>query len=446
MELSRTRYAKSGDVSVAYRVGGEGPDLVLIPGWVSHVEIMMEHPIAAAFARRLMSFSRLIIFDKRGTGLSDPVDEVPTFEQRMDDIRAVMDAVGSERAWMFGLSEGAPLGTLFAAVHPDRCLGLVLYGAIAKSTWSPDFDHPWVARLEDVHIVEQEFLGPMLEAGDAWEVFAPSFADDQSAIDWFDKLNRYGATPSMLEKLWDMYNGVDVRAALPTINVPTLVIHRRGDRVINRRAGQYVAERIPGARYLELPGSDHIPLAGDIDSILDNTQEFITGSRGFTEPERVLAAVMFTDIVNSTVMASKHGDARWREVLDQHDALTKKHVEAARGRVIKHTGDGTLATFDGPGRAIRCAQSLLTEVRSLGIELRAGIHTGEIELRGADVGGLAVHIASRISGLAGANEIVVSRTVKDLVVGSGIPFRDCGKHQLKGVEGEWEAYSVTDRT
>ena len=442
MELSKTKYAKSGELSIAYRQGGEGPDLVIVPGWVSHVELMMEHPTPARFIRRLMSFSRVIMFDKRGTGMSDPVTDVPTLEQRMDDVRAVMDAVGSERATIFGLSEGGPMSILCSAVHPERCSGLILYGAIARPVWAPDYDHPWAPRLEDVQMAENEMVVPMIEAGDISDVFAPSFALDPSEGEWFEKLFRYGATPAMVTKLFEMYNGIDVRAALPLIQCPTLVLHRRGDRVINRHAGEWLASQIAGSTYVELPGIDHVPFAGDIDPMLDEVQQFVTGERGYSEPERVLAAVMFTDIVNSTVQASKVGDSRWREVLDAHDALTRKHVEAARGRVIKQTGDGSLATFDGPGRAIRCAQAILSDVRSMGIELRAGVHTGEIELRGDDVGGIGVHIASRIAGLAGANEIIVSRTVKDLVVGSGIEFTDRGEHTLKGVPGEWQAYSV----
>lgn len=446
MEASRAKYAKSGEVSIAYRVGGEGPDLVVVPGWVSHVEMMTEHPIPAHFLKRLMSFSRTIFFDKRGTGMSDPVTDVPTLEQRMDDIRAAMDAVGSDKAAILGLSEGGPLAMLFAAAHPERVSHLVLYGAIAKSIWSPDFDHPFAPRIEDVHTAEGEMLVPMLEAGDSWEIFAPSWIDNPSAQEWFDKLFRYGATPAMVEKLFQMYYEVDVRAALPLITCPTLVLHRRGDRVINRHAGMWVADHIEGSKYIELPGADHVPWAGDVDTLLDEVQEFVTGQRGAVEPDRVLAAVMFTDIVDSTVQASSMGDSRWRQVLDQHDALTRKHVEAAKGRIVKHTGDGSLAIFDGPGRAIRCARAILSDARSLGIELRAGVHTGEIELRGEDVGGIGVHIASRISGLAGANEIVVSRTVKDLVVGSGIEFTDRGTHTLKGVPGEWQAYAVADGT
>jgi pimeloyl-ACP methyl ester carboxylesterase len=442
MEFSKTRYAKSGGVSIAYKVGGEGPDLVIVPGWVSHVELMTEHPTPANFLRRLMSFSRVIMFDKRGTGMSDPVTDVPTLEHRMEDITAVLDAVGVERAAIFGLSEGAPLSILFAAAHPERTTSLVLYGAVAKSTWAPDFDHPFAPRLEDILRAHDVMLGPMLEGGDSHEVFAPSFEQDPSAGEWFDKLFRYGTTPAMLEKLFEMYYEIDVRAALPSIQCPTLVLHRRGDRVINRHAGIWVAEHIAGARYIELPGSDHVPFAGDVQPMLDEVQEFVTGHRGSVEADRVLAAVMFTDIVDSTVRASEAGDSRWRDVLDQHDALTRKHVEAARGRIVKHTGDGTLAVFDGPGRAIRCARAVLSDVRSLGIELRAGVHTGEIELRGEDVGGIAVHIASRISGLADANEIVASRTVKDLVAGSGIVFEDHGLHTLKGVPGEWQVYTV----
>lgn len=445
MELSETRYARSDAVSVAYRIGGEGPlDLVIVPGYISHVEIMPEHPMVARFIRRLTSFARVIVFDKRGTGMSDPVTVVPTLEERMDDIRAVMDAASSDRAALFAVSEGAPLAILFAASHPDRCSALVLYGALARSTWAPDYDHDWAPHVEDLREAATELLGPMIEAGDGLEIFAPSLAGDPTTREWYGKVMRYGASPAMRAQMHQMFLDVDVRHVLPAIHVPTLVLHRHGDRVVNRRAGQWLAEHIPGARYTELPGVDHMAFAGDQDTVIDHVQEFLTGTRAEAEPDRALATLLFTDIVGSTSRAAALGDRRWSELLDAHDALIAKGVEAARGRLVKRTGDGALATFDGPGRAIRCARTLAAEVPTLGLDIRAGVHTGEVELRGDDVGGIAVHIAARVAGLAGVGEVLVSSTVKDLVAGSGIEFDDRGIHDLKGVPGEWRLYSVKE--
>jgi class 3 adenylate cyclase len=445
MEAPVTKYAKSGDISIAYRqIGDESPiDLVIVPGYVSHVEMGGDLPQAQRFLARILTYARVIVFDKRGTGMSDPVPTVPTLEERMDDIRAVMDDAGIRRASFLAVSEGAPMALLFAATYPDRCASLILAGGLARSTWAPDYDHPWAPHVEDLRESTNDFLAPAWGTGDTLEIFAPSLAEDPVAREWMGKLQRYGASPAMMGQMQRMFLDIDVRHVLPAIHVPTLVLHRHGDRVVNRRAGQWLAEHIAGAKYVELPGNDHMLFAGNQDEVLDQIQEFLTGTRGEAEPDdRVLATLLFTDIVGSTDQAAALGDKRWKEILDAHDALVEKHVEAARGRVVKRMGDGCVATFDGPGRAIRCAQTLVNEVQSLGVEIRAGLHTGEIELRGDDVGGIAVHIASRVSGLAGGREIVVSSTVKDLVAGSGIKFEDRGMHELKGVPDQWRLFTV----
>lgn len=443
LKQPETRYAKSGDVSIAYQVAGDGPiDLVVVPGYLSHVELVWELPQAVRLLERLVSFARVISFDKRGTGMSDPVAVVPTLEERMDDIRAVMDAAGSERAALLAISEGAPLAILFSATYPERCLALALCGGLARSTWAPDYDHPWVPHEEDLVQSTNEFVAPLWGTGDSLEIFAPSLADDPVARGWMGKMQRFAASPAMMAQLHRMYLEVDVRHVLPSVHVPTLVLHRRGDRVVNRRAGLWLAEHIAGARYVELPGVDHMIIAGDQEALIGAVQEFLTGMRGAPEPDRVLATLLFTDIVSSTDRAALMGDRRWREVLDAHDGLIARHVESARGSVVKRMGDGCLASFDGPGRAIRCAVAICKDVRSLGIEVRTGLHTGEVERRADDVGGIAVHIASRVADLAGAGEVLVSSTVKDLVAGSGIEFEDRGTHALRGIPEEWRLYLV----
>ncbi|MGZ4242497.1 MAG: alpha/beta fold hydrolase [Actinomycetota bacterium] len=436
------RYAKSGDASIAYMVVGQGDlDLVLVPGFVSHLEIGAELPQQAHLGGRMAAFSRLILFDKRGTGLSDPVTAPPTLEQRMDDIRAVMDAAGCERAALLGASEGAPLAILFAATYPERTTALILYGAMARTTWSED--HPWATPKEDLLKAADEFLFPYWGQGITVETFAPSLADDPAAVRWSGRMERFAATPSMLRQIMEMFFDTDVRSIVSAVTVPTLILHRKGDRIVNVRAGRWLAEHIPGARLVELPGIDHAGYAGDSDALADEVQEFLTGVRGTPDLDRVLATVMFTDIVGSTDHAAAVGDNKWREILDEHDSIVTRYVEQFRGRTIKHVGDGCLATFDGPGRAIQCARAAAQAVHRLGIQIRVGLHTGEVELRGADVGGIAVHIDARICALAGPDEILVSSTVKDLVVGSGIRFEDRGEHALKGVPDEWRLYAVS---
>jgi pimeloyl-ACP methyl ester carboxylesterase len=399
----------------------------------------------AAFAQffdRISSFSRLIIFDKRGTGLSDPIAEVPTLEQRVDDVRAVMDAAGSERAALFGISEGGPMSVLFAATHPERVTALVLYGAMGRTTEAPDY--PWASPAEALREAAAEFIAPYWgqHAEGMVELFSPSLADDPAAAEFTARLERSAASPAMVQGIFEMFLDVDVRAILPTIHVPTLVLHRRGDRVVNRRAGEELAQRIPDARYVELPGIDHVPWAGNSEDVLGEIEEFLTGVRTVPEPDRVLATVMFTDIVGSTERAAELGDAQWGEVLAVHQAAVRREVERFRGREVKTLGDGSLATFDGPARAIRCGHAIVEEARSHGLEVRIGLHCGEVELVEDDVGGIAVHIAARVGAIAAPGEVLVSSTVKDLVAGSEIPFADRGTNQLKGVPDEWRLFAA----
>jgi len=432
-----TRYAKSGDVHIAYQVLGDGPlNLVIVPGWISHLDLDWDDHRKAPFLERLARFSRLIRFDKRGTGLSDPASGVATLEQRMEDVRAVMDAVGAERAALFGFSEGGQMSILFAASYPDRTQALVLFGTHARAT--ADATYPWgfpdvLARQWDAieHWGEGRFAA----------VMNPGQTLDPLRVEQMARRERASASPGMARALYEAIHQTDVRAVLPTIRVPTLVLHRRDD-PIPVGGGRYIASRIPGARFVELDGSDHGPWLGDADAVLGEIETFLTGTRHSHEPDRVLATVLFTDIVGSTERASQLGDRRWRELLEDHDRLVRDHLERARGRAVKHTGDGFLATFDGPARAIRCASAIRDAVHQLGIEIRAGLHTGECELMGEDVGGIAVHIGQRVSALAGPNAVLVSSTVKDLVVGSGIRFEDRGTHVLKGVPDQWRLFSV----
>ena len=444
MSAPPTQYAESGDTSIAYQVVGEGPiDLVLALGFATHLELQWEGAPFARFCERLATFSRLILFDKRGTGLSDPVNEVPTLETRNDDIRAVMDTAGSERAALFGVSEGGPMSVMFAATHPERASALVLHGAMARTTEAPDY--PWASPAEALRESAAEFIVPNWgrNAEGVVELFAPSFAADPRALELTARLERNAASPAMVQQIFEMFLGTDVRDILPTIHVPTLVTHRRGDRVVNWRAGRDLAEKIPGATYVELDGIDHLPWAGDADAVIGEVQEFLTGARSAAEPDRVLATVMFIDICGSTERAAELGDADWRDLLEAHQTAVRQDVDRFRGREVKTMGDGSLATFDGPARAIRCGQAIAETARSLGLEDRIGIHSGEVEVMGDDVGGIAVHIAARVGGLAGAGEVLLTSTVKDLVVGSDIGFEDRDIQQLKGVPGEWRLFAAT---
>ncbi len=438
--LPETKYTHTGDITIAYQIVGNGPfDLVLVPGFVSHLEQGWEEPAYARFLLRLASFSRLIMFDKRGTGLSDRVAVVPTLEQRMDDVRAVMESTGCQRAALLGVSEGGSMAALFAATYPERTSALILYGSIVKAAWAPDY--PWGTKPGEAERNNekwrQEWGGPL-----GLEDFAPSVAHDERFQKWWAKFLRLGASPSAVITNRRMNMEIDIRAILSTIHVPTLVLHRSGDQAVYIEEGRYLAEHIPGAKLVELDGDDHFWWVGDSESIVDEIQEFLTGDRWAVEPDRVLATVLFTDIVASTKKAAEIGDRRWHDLLDSHNALVQKTITRFSGRVVESTGDGFLATFDGPSRAIQCAIAIGDEVLGLGIEIRAGLHTGEIELMGQKVGGIAIHIAARVSAKAGASEVWVSSTVKDLVVGSGLKFSESGVYSLKGVPGEWRLFKV----
>jgi pimeloyl-ACP methyl ester carboxylesterase len=438
-----THYARSGDLSIAYQVVGDGPaDVVLVLGFTTHLELQWESPAFARFFDRIGSFARLILFDKRGSGLSDPVTEVPTLEQRIDDVRAVMDAAGSERAALFGISEGGPMCVLYAATHPARVSSLVLYGAMGRTTEAPDY--PWASPAEALRESADEFFVPYWgqQPEGMLELFAPSMAGDPQAVEFTARMERSSASPAMVRQIFEMFLDVDVRAVLPTIHVPTLVLHRRGDRVVNWRAGEEVAKQIPGARYVELPGIDHLPWAGDPESVLGEIEEFLTGTRTAPEPDRELATVMFTDIVGSTERLAAVGDARWRELLRAHQTGVRNELRRFRGREVKALGDGYLATFDGPARAIHCGKAIADGAESLGLSVRTGLHTGEVELMDGDVGGVAVHTAARVGALAGPGEVLVSSTVKDLVAGSDIRFVDRGVTELKGIADEWRLFAA----
>jgi class 3 adenylate cyclase len=434
----RTQYAKSGDVHIAYQVFGEGAvDLVFVPGFVSHIENYWDEPNFARWLRRLGNFSRVIMFDKRGTGLSDQVSELPGMDQRMDDVRAVMDAVGIKRAAIFGISEGGSLATLFAASHPERSQALIIYGGFAQFS-------DWIPTQEAMESLFQ-YIDKSWGSGEGWLKFAPTKEGDLAFQQWWGKFERLGASPGAVTTLMRMNSQIDITEILPSVNVPTLVIHRKDDLLVRVEAGRLLAERIPEAKYVELSGADHLPFVGEnSDRILDEMEHFLTGETSTPSVERVLATVVFTDIVGSTARAEALGDQAWGDLQDLHDKAVRKELERFRGNEVKWTGDGFLATFDGPARAIQCALAIVSTVRALGLEVRAGIHTGEVDLVKNDIRGIAVHIASRVADLANGGEVVVSRTVKDLVAGSGIAFQDYGTHELKGVPDQWMLFRASD--
>ena len=432
----------SGDVNIAYQVMGEGPlDLVFVMGWVSHLDYYWEEPLFARFLRRLASFSRLILFDKRGTGLSDRValHELPTLEQRMDDVRAVMDAVGSERAALMGVSEGGPMCLLFAATYPERTAALVLNGAYARRLWAEDYpfgERPeeYEAFLEDIR---KNWGGPV-----GLERRAPSMIDDQRFRNWWATYLRMSASPGAAYALTRMNSEIDVRHALSVVHVPTLVIHRTGDRSLPIEGARYMAERMPRAKLIELSGDDHLPFVGEQDEILDDVEEFLTGIRPPPAPARVLTTVLFTDIVGSTERAAALGDRRWRDLLEMHNAVIRRELELYRGDEIDTAGDGFFASgFDGPARAIRCGCAIRDAVASLGLGIRVGVHTGECDVVDGKLSGLAVVIGSRVAAQAEPGEVLVSGTVRDLVAGSGIEFEPKGTKELKGL-GEWPVFAV----
>lgn len=438
----QTRYAKSGDVHIAYQVVGEGPlDLVFIPGWISHVDLWWEEPAFARFFARLASFTRLILFDKRGTGLSDPVPltQLPTLEERMDDVRAVMDAAGSGRAAFLGVSEGGVMALLFAATYPQRTRALTLYGSYARISWAPDYPHGF-PRADYEKLVKRVEKG--WGTGMTLKYWAPSHKGDERLQQTWARFERLGASPGASLTLLTMNYEIDVRPILPTVGVPTLVLHRRDDRLVPVQHGRYLAEHVRGARYVELPGTDHAFFTGDTEALLAEIQEFLTGARPQPEPDRVLATVLFTDIVGSSERAAELGDHRWRDLLDSYYAAVRRQLDRFRGREIDTAGDGVFATFDGPARAIRCGAAIASGARQLGFEVRAGVHTGECEVIGDKVGGIAVHTGARVAAMAKPGEVLVSHTVKDLVAGSGLRFEDRGTQTLKGIPGEWRLFSV----
>ena len=436
-----TRYARSGDVSIAYQVVGDGDfDLVLAFPFISHLDLLWENPGEAHFVRRLARFARVIVFDRRGVGLSDPVD-APTLEERMDDVRAVMDAAGSERAALVGMSEGGAMCMLFAATYPERTSALVLWGAMAKSSGADDY--PWAPPPDALIESQQELIAPLWGTGATLDVFAPTAAPDPRARDWMGRLERQAASPMRVARLFRMFLDTDVRQALPLIQAPTLVLHRHGDRVVNVRAARWLADQIPGSRFVEYDGVDHMPWVGPGgEEILDEIEHFLTGARPAQEPQRALATVLFTDIADSTTRAAELGDGRWRDLLAEHGTCVREQLARFGGREVKTMGDGFLAVFDGPGRAVECAAAIVAEAPSLGLQVRAGLHTGEVELIGDDVGGIAVHTAARVMSEADPGTVLVSRTVRDLVAGGPIQFTHAGRRRLKGVPDEWDLYGV----
>ena len=429
------RYARSDDVYIAYQVLGHGPlDMVFVPGFISHLEHYWEAPPVVRFMQRLASFSRLILLDKRGTGLSDRVAGIPTLEQRMDDVRAVMDTVGSQRAVVFGISEGGPMSALFAATYPDRTSALIMYGAFPKFSY-------WIPTPEALNQL-LTMIGQGWGTGVTLPLFAPNLTEDEPFKHWWARFERLGASPGAVSALMRMNSEINISPVLQAIHVPTLILHRTEDTNVDVEASRFMAERIPGAKYVELSGRDHAPVVGDADAILDEIEEFLTGTRLGAQPDRALLTVMFTDIVGSTDRAVDLGDRRWRDLLDTHQVVVRRELARHRGNEVNTTGDGFLATFDGPARAISCAVRIREELRQLGIEIRVGLHTGECELLGDDIGGVAVHIGARVEAKAMPGEVLVSSTVKDLVVGSGLQFEDRGTHTLKGIPDEWRLFAV----
>ena len=434
----QTMYARSGDVNIAYQVVGDAPlDLVFVMGWVSHLEYCWREPSFARFLLRLASFSRLILFDKRGTGLSDrvPINQLPTLEQRMDDVRAVMNAVGSERAALCGVSEGGPMCSLFAATYPEKTLALVMIGTYAKRI--RDADYPWGPTAEErehfFELMRRDWGGPV-----GIEERAPTLAHDPKFREWWAAFLRTGASPAAAVALTQMNAEIDVRNVLPSIRVPSLVIHRRDDQCLKVDEGRFVAERIPGAKFVELPGNDHLPFAGDQDAILDEMEEFLTGVRHTLEPDTVLATVLFTRIAG---VDERLRQSNWEELLRRLRAHIAKEIEWFRGREIDMIGDRPLAIFDGPARAVRCALAITEYASRLGVETRAGLHTGEVEIIDGQVAGVAAEIGECVANEAGAGEVLVSSTVKDLVAGSGINFEDRGIRVMSDC-GEWRLFSV----
>jgi pimeloyl-ACP methyl ester carboxylesterase len=438
----KTQYAKSGELNIAYQVVGEGPlDVVFTGGWVQHLDFQWTEPTFTRFLRHLASFARVITFDKRGIGLSDPVASPPTLEERMDDIEAVMNAVGAERAALLGYSEGGAMSALYAAAHPERTTSLIMYETWICGLLDPEQNPAGERWLQIDHRVRENIAH--WGEGYGLELGAPSMAANAFERRMYGAFERASMSPGMALATWNSFVQGDVRGVLPTIGVPTLIIHHTGSTIPVENA-RYAAQKIPDARFIELEGIDHLPFTHDADGIAEEIEEFLTGTRGAGEPDKVLATVLFTDIVGSTAQAAELGDSAWRELLDRHDAVTRAELERFQGEEVNHTGDGFVASFDGPARAISCARELRERLHEIGIEIRAGLHSGECEYSHGKVAGLAVHIAARVIGEAGDGEILVSSTVKDLVAGSGIEFDSRGAHTLKGAPGEWTLFAVED--
>jgi class 3 adenylate cyclase len=438
MSAPTTRYARNGDLHIAYQVFGDGPiDLLHVPQSFSMTELLWEHPRVRRFYERLGSFARVITFDRRESGMSDRLGHPPSLEETMDDVVAVLDAAGSERAGIFAMLEGGPMAMMFAATHPERVGALMLYASFARTTAAPGYE--WAPSVEDRR-ARMHLLNSNWGDGSIIEGMAPSLARDTSLREWIGRLQRQAMSPGAAEALSRVNEELDMRPILESIRVPTLVLHRGA--AIDPRHSEVLAELIPGARLKILPGEDTLPFVGDTDAVIDEIQVFLTGARGTTEPDRVLATVLMSDICRSTELAAEMGDRRWRDVLGAHHDAAGRTVADFSGRMIKSMGDGILATFDGPARAIRAGNQLAVEARGLGLDLRVGVHTGEIELMGDDVGGMAVHIAARVMGQAKPDEVLVSSTVHDLVVGSRLQFEDRGTHELRGVPGEWRLWSA----
>jgi pimeloyl-ACP methyl ester carboxylesterase len=444
---AETRYALSGDVHIAYQVTGEGPfDLVFVPGFVTHMELQWKMPGFGDFLNELGSFARLIRFDKRGTGMSDPVGGAPSLETRMDDVRAVMDAAGSRRAAFYGLSEGAAMSILFAATYPERVAALVVRSCSPRTLWAPDF--PWGRSAEAYKREMDRALRVYVDRDEAREVVRGFGMESDEEVEAYIDLLRYGASPGMLEALYRMNREIDIRDVLPTVRVPAVVMHGSEDQVVPVEVGRYTAQRLRAARFVELPGVGHMALGGvSSNRILVELERFLveawqTGAWDETEPERMLATVLFTDIVDSTTKTIELGDRGWREVLERHNALVRRELLRYRGREVDSAGDGFLATFDGPARAIRCASAIVDGVREFGLTVRAGLHTGECEVADGKVAGIAVHTGARVAAQASAGEVLVSSTVKDLVAGSGITFDERGTYELKGIPGEWRLFAL----
>lgn len=436
--MSDVRYARNGDVHLAYKVLGEGPvTLMLVPMWFSNLDLLDQHPEIAKVMERISSVARVILWDRRGSGLSDRMCGPATLEEGMDDLIAVLDAAGASNAALFGFNEAGTLCALAAATHPQRISGLVLYGSYAATTWHPDY--PW-GQTEEERKMQVEWIKENWGSEEVSSVMVAG--SDKATVEWGKRWQTLSLSPDALPHFYETLSKTDVRAVLPSIRVPTLVLHRKDDVAVPVDNGRYLAASIPGSRYVELEGYMHVPFLSDWDQIQGEIEEFLTGERRSTEPDRVLATILFTDIVGSTEQATRLGDAEWRKLLDVHDGSARRHIQTFGGELVKTTGDGLLATFDGPARAIRCAAALRDDLKGHDLELRAGVHTGEVEVRGNDIGGIAVHIGARVLAIAKGGEVLVSPSVPPLVAGSGLTFEDRGLHELRGVEGAWNIYAV----